>query len=152
MGNSFFMCIWRYCFGKPWPFTSRTNEVSVKFVSDYSGRFEGFSATYTTSLTKGKRAKKRTEKKQKDNKDCLKRQYRAISSNSYTCKFRTKLKRSGCRHKINQRQIQKLCCTKVRMFMINPRIELDCTGILKSCWQTASQVKTKLSLTLHVEA
>ncbi|XP_028398054.1 tolloid-like protein 1 [Dendronephthya gigantea] len=40
------------CFAKPRPFTSRTNEVSLKFVSDYSGRFEGFSATYTTSLTK----------------------------------------------------------------------------------------------------
>ena len=41
-----------YCTAKPWPFTSMTNNVSMKFVSGASGRFEGFSATYTTSLTK----------------------------------------------------------------------------------------------------
>ena len=43
----------RYCTAKPWPFTSKTNKVSMKFVSGASGRFEGFAATYTSSLTKG---------------------------------------------------------------------------------------------------
>lgn len=44
----------RYCIAKPRPFTSRSSKVSMKFVSDNAGRFEGFSLMYTTSLTKSK--------------------------------------------------------------------------------------------------